>query len=63
MLRRSTSRSASLCIARRADAARLLLAFVERYLASGDGVVLHPEWPEGLHGHFVCRVPPARALI
>ncbi len=43
-----------------AESARLLLAFTERYLARRDGVVLHPEWPDGLRGHFVCRIPPPR---
>ena len=46
-----------------AEAARLILGFVERYLAAEDGVVLAPEWPAGLHGHFVCRVPRGDGVI
>jgi predicted metal-binding protein len=45
------------------DGARLLLAFVERYLASADGVVLVGEWPPGLRPHFVCRVPAAGSEV
>jgi predicted metal-binding protein len=44
-----------------AQAASLLLAFASLYCASHDGVVLLPQWPEGLRGHFLCRVPAVAA--
>jgi predicted metal-binding protein len=35
-----------------------LLDYVAGYLASADGVVPYKNWPEGVKGHFLVRVPP-----
>jgi len=41
------------------DSAVALLDFAAHYLASTDGVVPYGDWPEGVKGHFLVRVPPA----
>jgi predicted metal-binding protein len=45
-----------------ADSAVALLDFAARYLASPDGVVPYGNWPEGVKGHFLVRVPPENAI-
>ncbi len=35
-----------------------LLDYVGGYLASADGVVPYENWPDGVKGHFLVRVPP-----
>ncbi|MGQ9369201.1 DUF1636 domain-containing protein [Azospirillum sp. ST 5-10] len=38
--------------------ARTLVAYAEAYGASADGVVPFRQWPDGVKGRFVARVPP-----
>ncbi|ATE59276.1 DUF1636 family protein [Thauera sinica] len=40
------------------DAADALLDYVARYQASDTGVVPYKQWPEGVRGHFIARLPP-----
>lgn len=40
-------------------AAEAIAAFFECYRKSEEGVVPFREWPEGVKGHFIVRVPPA----
>lgn len=40
------------------DAARALLDYAARHAASEEGVVRYADWPEGVKGHFIVRVPP-----
>ncbi|WP_029007515.1 DUF1636 domain-containing protein [Azospirillum halopraeferens] len=44
-----------------ADTAHTLAAYVEAYAAADDGVVPFRQWPEGVKGRFVARVPPLPA--
>ncbi len=41
-----------------AGSAVALLDFAAHYLASADGVVPYGNWPQGVKGHFLVRVPP-----
>lgn len=41
------------------EAAEAIAAFFEHYRKSEEGVVPFREWPEGVKGHFIVRVPPA----
>jgi predicted metal-binding protein len=41
-----------------ANAAAALLDYAAKYLDSDDGVVPYGDWPEGVKGHFLVRVPP-----
>jgi len=41
------------------DAAEAILEFASKYQASETGRVPYREWPEGIKGHFVARIPPA----
>lgn len=41
-----------------AEAAEALVAFAELYDASETGQVPYKQWPQGVKGHFVSRVPP-----
>lgn len=40
------------------DAARAILDYAARHAASEEGVVRYAEWPQGVKGHFIVRVPP-----
>ncbi|OHT21914.1 MULTISPECIES: DUF1636 domain-containing protein [Edaphosphingomonas] len=40
------------------DAARAILDYAVRHAASEEGRVPFREWPEGVKGHFIVRVPP-----
>lgn len=40
------------------DAARAILDYALRHAASEEGVVRYAEWPQGVKGHFIVRVPP-----
>jgi len=35
-----------------------LLDYVHAYLASPEGIVPYLDWPEGVKGHFITRMPP-----
>jgi predicted metal-binding protein len=43
----------------RAGAAQALLDYAERYARSAEGAVPFREWPAGVRGHFLCRIPPS----
>ena len=45
------------------EAARAILDYAIAYAASADGVVPYRQWPEGVKGHFIVRVPPAGKLV
>lgn len=40
------------------EAAAAIAAFFELYRQSEFGSVPYREWPEGVKGHFIVRVPP-----
>ena len=42
-----------------ADAARAILDYAVRHAESMDGRVPYKQWPEGVKGHFIVRIPPA----
>ena len=39
-------------------AARAILDYALRHAASEEGVVRYADWPAGVKGHFIVRVPP-----
>lgn len=41
-----------------AAAARAILDYAARHAASEEGVVRYADWPAGVKGHFIVRVPP-----
>ncbi len=38
--------------------ARALLDYAAAYLRSPEGIVSFADWPEGVKGHFIARLPP-----
>lgn len=40
-------------------AARSILDYAVNYAASDEGRVAYADWPDGVKGHFLVRVPPA----
>jgi predicted metal-binding protein len=46
-----------------ADAAHALLDYAVHYAASEHGRVPFAQWPQGVKGHFIVRVPPAGQLV
>lgn len=46
-----------------AEAAQALLDYAAAWLASEEGVVPYRQWPEGVKGHFIVRVPPAGKVV
>ena len=40
-----------------ADSASALLTYVAAYADSADGTVPYRQWPEGVKGHFIARLP------
>lgn len=40
------------------DAARAILDYAARHAASAEGRVPYADWPDGVKGHFIVRVPP-----
>ncbi|MFA7588564.1 MAG: DUF1636 domain-containing protein [Novosphingobium sp.] len=42
-----------------ADTARAILDYAAQHAASHEGRVAYADWPEGVKGHFIVRVPPA----
>lgn len=46
-----------------AEAARAILDYAMAYATSEEGVVPYRQWPEGVKGHFIVRVPPAGKLV
>lgn len=45
------------------EAARAIVDYAVAYAASAEGVVPYRQWPEGVKGHFIVRVPPAGKLV
>lgn len=41
-----------------ADAAQAILTYAAHHAASADGIVAYADWPEGVKGHFITRMPP-----
>lgn len=41
------------------EAAEAIAAFFEHYRNSEEGAVPFRDWPEGVKGHFIVRVPPS----
>ena len=39
------------------------MEYAVAYAASEEGVVPYRQWPEGVKGHFIVRVPPAGKLV
>ncbi len=46
-----------------AEAAQAIVDYALAYAASDEGVVPYRQWPEGVKGHFIVRVPPAGKLV
>ena len=44
-------------------AAEAILDFAAHHAASDWGQVPYRDWPEGVKGHFLVRVPPAGAVV
>ncbi|PQZ75792.1 MULTISPECIES: DUF1636 domain-containing protein [unclassified Brevundimonas] len=42
------------------EAAQAVIAFARLYAASPNGAVAYRDWPEGMKGHFIARLPPDR---
>lgn len=42
-----------------ADAARAILDYARHHADSVEGQVAYRDWPDGVKGHFLVRVPPA----
>ena len=40
------------------ESAEVILAFFRAYRESEEGIVPFREWPEGVKGHFITRMPP-----
>jgi predicted metal-binding protein len=45
------------------EAARAILDYAVRYDASAIGQVPYREWPEGVKGHFLTRMPPEGYVV
>lgn len=41
-----------------AEAARAILDYAAHHAASAEGRVAYADWPDGVKGHFIVRVPP-----
>ncbi len=46
-----------------AEAAQAILDYAVAYIASDEGVVPYRQWPEGVKGHFIVRVPPVGKVV
>lgn len=46
-----------------ADAAGAILDYAADYAASEHGRVPFAQWPQGVKGHFIVRVPPAGNVV
>ncbi|OAN60258.1 DUF1636 domain-containing protein [Sphingomonas sp. TDK1] len=46
-----------------ADAAVAILDYAAHYVASDHGRVPFAQWPQGVKGHFIVRVPPAGQVV
>lgn len=46
-----------------AEAATAILAFAAHYAASEFGQVPFRDWPQGVKGHFIVRIPPEGQVV
>lgn len=46
-----------------ADAARAILDYAVLHAASEEGEVAYRDWPEGVKGHFLTRMPPEGFVV
>ena len=46
-----------------ASSAQALLDYAAAYIASEEGVVPYRQWPEGVKGHFIVRIPPEGKVV
>ncbi|MGF1526126.1 MAG: DUF1636 domain-containing protein [Candidatus Competibacterales bacterium] len=46
-----------------ATGADIVLDYFAKYLQSADGVVPYRQWPEGIKGRFVARIPPVFTAV
>lgn len=46
-----------------AASARAILDYAAGYLDSAEGVVPYRQWPEGVKGHFIVRLPPEGSVV
>lgn len=46
-----------------AQSARAILDYAVHHEASAEGQVRYADWPEGVKGHFIVRVPPEGAIV
>ena len=46
-----------------AEAAGAILDYAAAYMESAEGVVSYRQWPEGVKGHFIVRLPPSGQLV
>lgn len=45
------------------EAAGAILDYAVAYMESTEGVVPYRQWPEGVKGHFIVRLPPAGQIV
>lgn len=45
------------------EAARAILDYAVAYAESAEGQVPYRDWPEGVKGHFITRMPPAGFVV
>lgn len=46
-----------------AEAAQAILDYASAYMASDEGIVPYRQWPEGVKGHFIVRIPPSGRVV
>lgn len=46
-----------------AAAARAILDYAVAHAASAEGQVAYRDWPEGVKGHFITRMPPVGFVV
>lgn len=46
-----------------ADSARAVLDYAVHHGASEHGQVRYADWPEGVKGHFIVRIPPEGSVV
>jgi predicted metal-binding protein len=46
-----------------ADAAAAILSYARAHGQSAHGEVPYAQWPEGVKGHFIVRVPPEGSVV
>ncbi|AKM09980.1 DUF1636 domain-containing protein [Croceicoccus naphthovorans] len=45
------------------ESARAILDYALNHDASAEGQVRYADWPEGVKGHFIVRVPPEGGIV